>query len=225
VIPFGLRLTLRGGREAATRLLLIAAAVALGAGLLLATLAGINAVNAQNARFAWLEAGAGGGASAGPPRSGYAGANGTDPAWWLLTADTFHGQVIGRVDVASTGARSPVPPGIPALPGPGQFYASGALTTLLHSTPSGELAHRFPGAQVGTIGPAALPAPNSLVAIVGRTPSQLAGVPGARQVTAISTTSPGSCSGSSCVAIGIDAKGMELPILQRITGPGTVRNE
>jgi len=50
VIRFGLRLTLRGGREAVTRLVLIATAVAIGVGLLLCTLAGINAVNTQNAR-------------------------------------------------------------------------------------------------------------------------------------------------------------------------------
>ena len=52
MIRFGLRLTLRGGRDAATRLVLIATAVAIGVGLLLATLAGLNAVNTQNARFA-----------------------------------------------------------------------------------------------------------------------------------------------------------------------------
>ena len=39
VIRFGLHLTLRGGREAAVRLVVTAVAVALGVGLLLATLA------------------------------------------------------------------------------------------------------------------------------------------------------------------------------------------
>jgi hypothetical protein len=51
VIRLGLRLTLSGGREAVTRLALVAAAVALGVGLLLVTLAGVNAVNAQNGGY------------------------------------------------------------------------------------------------------------------------------------------------------------------------------
>src|SRR3569833_2676686 len=57
VIRFALRLTFAGGREAAARLLITAAAVALGVGLLLAALAGINAVNAQTARYAWQNSG------------------------------------------------------------------------------------------------------------------------------------------------------------------------
>ena len=46
-------------------------------------------------------------------------------------ADHFGSQTIYRVDVAATGPGSPVPPGIPDLPGPGQFYASPALARLL----------------------------------------------------------------------------------------------
>jgi hypothetical protein len=57
VIPLALRLTVAGGREALARLVAIVLAVAIGVALLLATLAGINAVNSQNARYAWLETG------------------------------------------------------------------------------------------------------------------------------------------------------------------------
>jgi hypothetical protein len=110
VIRFGLRLTLRGGREALTRLGIIVAAVALGVGLLLVTLAGINAVNSQNARYAWLETGAG---PTSPASIGEGKAGAVDPAWWLLSADMFRGQVIGRVDVAATAQLSEAlqPPG------------------------------------------------------------------------------------------------------------------
>jgi hypothetical protein len=207
VIRFGLRLTLRSGREALTRLGIIVAAVALGVGLLLITLAGINAVNSQNARYAWLETGVGpqNSARVAPDKPQAA-----DPAWWLLSEDMFHGQVIGRLDVAATGAHSPVPPGIPALPNPGKFYASPALTKLLRSTPAAQLADRYPGTQAGTIGPAGLPAPNSLVIVVGRTPAQLRHLPGASEVTTIDTTSPSSCSGASCLAVGINSKGIDL---------------
>ena len=209
MIRFGLRLTLGGGKEAAVRLAITAAAVALGAGLLLVTLAGINAVNAQNARYGWLDTGF---LASSPARPGPTSASGIaaapDPLWWLLRADYFGDQLIGRVDVAATGSRSPVPPGIPQLPGPGQFYASPALSRLLRSTPAGQLADRFPGRQIGTIGPSALPAPNSLIIIVGHTASQLSRAPGAEKVTSIEAIEPSAhCPG--CV-VGIDASGLDL---------------
>jgi hypothetical protein len=201
VIRFGLRLTLRGGREAATRLVLISTAVALGVGLLLSTLAGINAVNRQNGRYAWLESG-GADAPAAQP--------GTDPAWWRLSADRFGDKLIGRIDVAATGANASVPPGIPRLPGPGQFFASPAMTRLLAATPRDQLAARYPGRQIGTIGDAALPGPNSLIIVVGYAPQQLAHA-GARLITGISTTSPSSCDGQDCaIGVGINARGIDL---------------
>ena len=183
MIRFGLRLTLRGGKEAAVRLGVTAAAMALGVGLLLITLAGINALNAQNARAAWLSS------SANRARTG-SGQAAPDPLWWLSSADQFGRLAIYRVDVAATGPGSPIPPGIRHLPGPGQFYASPALSRLLRSTPASELGDRFGGRPVGIIGPAALPAPNSLIVIVGHTADQLAKAPGAAQVGSIQT-SPG----------------------------------
>src|SRR5215475_5293033 len=214
MIPLGLRLTLRGGKDALVRLLLIAFAVAIGVGLLLTTLAGINAVNTQNARYSWINSGSVGPAGL-PSASQQAGAQSTsgtastsDPVWWVLRGDYFDSQAIGRVDVAATGPHSPIPPGIPRLPGPGEFYASPALTSLLHTTPAAELGDRFPGHEIGTIGPAALPAPNSLIIIIGHTPAELAHVPGAAQVTSIMTTAPSSC-GGYC-QVGINANGIDL---------------
>ena len=183
MIRFGLRLTLRGGREAAVRLAVTAAAMALGVGLLLITLAGINALNAQNARAAWLSTSV----NRADTGSGHAT---PDPLWWLSSTDEFGRQAIYRVDVAATGSRSPIPPGIPHLPGPGQFYASPALSRLLRSTPASQLSDRFGGRSAGTIGPAALPAPNSLIVIVGHTADQLSKAPGAEQIRSIQT-SPG----------------------------------
>src|SRR5215471_19707698 len=206
MIGLGLRLTLGGGREAAVRLAVTAVAVALGVGMLLVTLAGINGIKAQAARGAWL---VNPGTSGSP--AGSHSAAGRDPLVWLQGADRFAGQVIERVEVAATGPGSPVPPGIPHLPGPGQFYASPALSALLHSTPAGELGDRFPGHQIGTIGAAALPAPNSLIIIIGHTTSQLSHVPGAAEVRSILTTSPSSCNGTNCAAgAGISAAGMDL---------------
>jgi hypothetical protein len=205
MIRLGLRLTLNGGRDALGRLLVTAIAVALGVGMLLVALAGINAVNSQNGRFAWLETSSATNSSAGSA----SGDSTADPVLWLLTADHFHGKIIGRVDVAATGSTSPVPPGISHLPGPGQFYASPAMDTLLRSTPATQLADRFAGRQIGTIGPSALPSPDSLLVVIGHTPAELAHVPGVSRVTRISTTTPSSCNGS-CYFIGIDASGIDL---------------
>jgi hypothetical protein len=205
MIRLGLRLTVNGGREAVIRLAVITLAVAFGVGMLLITLAGINAVHAQNARYAWLVGTSSGSHS--PALS--VTATPADPLWWLLSGDQFHGQVIGRVDVAATGPHSPVPPGIAQLPGPGQFYASPALTKLLQSTPAAELGARYPGVQIGTIGASALPTPNALIIVVGHAPAQLSQVPNADEITRISTTTPSSCAGT-CYAIGIDANGIDL---------------
>jgi hypothetical protein len=204
VIRLGLRLTLAGGREAAVRLVLLVAAVGLGVGLLLTAVAGVNAVNTQNYRFAWLstrEAAT----AAGPARTS------ADPLWWLIRADRFDGQLIGRIDVAATGPASPVPPGMSHLPGPGQYYASPALTALLRSTPADQLAGRYPGHLIGTIGDAALPSPNSLVIVIGRTAAQLARTPSAVRVTAIATTPPSGCPQSQCLpGQGMNANSIDL---------------
>jgi hypothetical protein len=206
VIRLGLRLTLGGGREAITRLAVIAVATALGVGLLLGILAAINATATQNARNAWLNTGRAGAqsepatTSASPP---------VDPLWWLLRADSYDGNVIGRIDVAATGPNSPVPPGISRLPGAGQFYASPALSSLLNSVPAAELGNRFPGTQIGTIGSAALPGPDSLIIVIGHTPQQISQLRDVRRVTSIMTVTPSACSGHDCV-VGISSNGIAL---------------
>jgi len=187
MIALGLRLVVNGGREAITRLVILAAAVGLGAGLLLTAVAATNAVSTWNGRHAWFWTGT----ASEPPGPATAG---TAPLWWHPSGDIFDGQQISRFDVAATSASSPVPPGIPRDPGPGQYYASPALAALLRSTPTGQLAGRYPGRLAGTIGDAGLPSPDSLVIIIGRTPAQLADTPGSVQVTSIATTVPGSVS-------------------------------
>ena len=182
MIRLGLRLTLGSGREAALRVLVTAAAVALGVGLLLAALAGVNGLHAQTDRGAWLDTSA----QASRPTST------SDRLWWLSSTDQFGNQAIDRIDVAAAGPNAPVPPGIPHLPGPGEYFASPALTTLLRSEPANELRDRFPGHQIGTIGAAALPSPNSLIIVIGHTARQLSQAPGAVEVGAIQRT-PANC--------------------------------
>jgi hypothetical protein len=184
MIGLGLRLAVNGGREAITRLVVLAAAVGLGVGLLLTAVAATNAVATWNNRHAWFWTGT----AWVPPGP----ATGTAPLWWHPGSDIFDGQQINRFDVAATGTSSPVPPGIPRDPGPGQYYASPALAALLRATPANQLAGRYPGHLAGTIGDAALPSPDSLVIIIGHTPAQLAHTPNSVQVTSIATTVPGS---------------------------------
>jgi len=183
VIPLGLRLVVSGGREAITRLVILAIAVGLGVGLLLIAVATTNAVSNWNARGDWFWTGSAW-VPPGPPTT-------ATPLWWHPSSDTFDGQGIDRFDVAATGSSSPVPPGIPQDPEPGQYYASPALATLLRDTPASQLADRYPGHLAGIIGDAALPSPSSLVIIVGSTPVQLSQTPDSVRVTSLSTTTPG----------------------------------
>jgi hypothetical protein len=197
VIRLGLRLSLGAGREAVTRLMVLAAAVGLGVAMLLGTLATINALSIQNARGAWLATdplsaprhGAVGGAGPASPFGDEPSASPAGSVWWLVTTGQFHGQTIVRADVAPAGGTSPVPPGIARLPGPGQYYASPALARLLATTPADQLGDRFAGHLAGTIGPEALASPGDLVVVVGNNPSELARVPAAGTVTAYATSS------------------------------------
>jgi hypothetical protein len=198
VIRLGLRLTVSGGRDAAVRLVLIATAVALGAGLLLVALAGVNAVNVQNGRNAWYQTGA---SSQSPTAT-----------WWHLSADDFDGQTIGRLDVAPASPHPVLPPGLTHLPAAGEYYASPALVALLRSTPADQLADRFPGRLAGTIGDQALPAPNTLLVIVGRTAAQMSRIPGAVKVSRIDVSPPSSCfSGAACyIDVGMNTNAIDL---------------
>jgi len=205
MIRLGLRLTLGSGREAALRVLVTAAAVALGVGLMLFALAGVSGLRAQTGRGAWLDTSA-----QTPPST--SGSSTSEPLWWLLSVDQFGNQEIDRVDVAATGPGAPIPPGIPHLPGPGEFYASPALTKLLRSVPANELRDRFPGRQIGTIGAAALPSPNSLIIVVGDDVRQLSRALGAVEVRGIQQT-PSNC--FSCQSGNVSG-----PVLQWILAGG-----
>jgi hypothetical protein len=175
MIRLGLRLTFGSGREALLRVLVTAAAVALGVGLLLAALAGINGLHAQSDRGAWLNSAV----QPTPPSSSASG------LWWEPSTDSFGDQLIDQIDVAAAGPSAPIPPGMARLPGPGQYFASPALVSLLRSAPADELRDRYPGRLVGTIGSAGLPSPNSLIIVIGHSVGQLSKEPAAIEIGAI----------------------------------------
>jgi len=200
----GLRLAVNGGREAVTRLVILALAVGLGVGLLLTAVATTNAATAWNNRHAWFWTGTRS-AAPGP-------ATGVAPLWWHPTSDIYDGQTISRFDVAATGASSPVPPGLSHDPAAGTYYASPALAALLRSVPAAQLADRYPGHLAGIIGDGALPSPDSLVIVVGRTPAQLATAVGSVQVTAIATTVPGNLGGNVAISPARKGHRPQLPL-------------
>jgi ABC-type lipoprotein release transport system permease subunit len=181
----GLRLTLRSGKEALTRLLVTMAAVAAGVTILLAVLADFHAFEFTNSQPRWQ-------ATQGTTITGVSSysysASGPDAnsELWNFTETIFRGRTIDQLDVAALGPNAPLPPGISKLPGSGQYYASPALAALTASTPGGELGDRFPGVQVGTVGDKALASPDSLVVYVGYSPAQLAVRPSTIQVARIS---------------------------------------
>jgi hypothetical protein len=175
MIRLGLRLTFGSGREALLRVLVTATAVALGVGLLLAALAGINGLHAQSNRGAWLNSAV----QPTPPTSPASG------LWWEPSTDSFGGHLIDQIDVAAAGPAAPIPPGMSRLPGPGQYIASPALVSLLRSQPADELRDRYPGRLVGTVGSAGLPSPSSLIIVIGHSVGQLSRQPAAIEIGAI----------------------------------------
>jgi hypothetical protein len=168
MVRLGLHLTLRSGREAMVRLVITAAAVAVGVALLLGVLAEFHAFEANANQACWS-------CTTGQPVPSPLPTRGE---LWNDSVDFYQGQTITRLDIAPLGAGAPVPPGITRLPAPGQYYASPALAALLAAVPADELADRFPGHLAGTIGPAALNGANDLVIYIGYTPSVLNGLPG-----------------------------------------------
>ncbi len=165
----GLRLTLRSGREPFVRLLVTAAAVAVGVAIMLAVLADFHAFEVTNNRPSWETT------QGQPVAADHAPAARSE--LWNYSNDIYAGQTIERLDVASLGPGAPVPPGISALPASGQYYASPALAALIRTVPRDELGDRFGGRLAGTIGRRALTGPDELVIYIGCAPSKLAGLP------------------------------------------------
>ncbi|SNY45700.1 FtsX-like permease family protein [Paractinoplanes atraurantiacus] len=198
MIRLGLRMAF--GRDGLGRLALIGGAVAIGVAMLLGVLAGVNAVQAQNLRYSWLNSGV---------TSAATGPAAQDPAWWAPRQDYFHGRSIIRIDVAPTGPSGPVPPGMPALPGAGSYYASPALMRLIGATPAAELGARFPGAPAGVIGEDALPGPDALVIVVGLPVAEVKARDGAVRIDRIVAVSPSECDG--CY-IGIGGEALTLTL-------------
>ena len=137
MVRFGLRLTLRGGREGLVRLIVTAVAVAIGVAILLSVLADFNAFRTTNGRPCWE-------CTAGAPVTTAAQARPARAELWNYGDDIYAGRTIERLSVAALGPGAPVPPGVAKLPGPGQYYASPALAALLRRVPRDRAGRPFP---------------------------------------------------------------------------------
>lgn len=203
MLRLGMRLTLRSGREALVRLLLTLGAVAVGVTVLLALAADYHAFLATTTRPSWESTTA---AQGSPPAS--------TVALWNYSETIYQGRFIEQLDVAALGPQAPTIPGIPHLPGAGQYDASPALAALLRSVPRDQLGDRFPGSQIGTIGTAALSGPDELVVVVGDAPSRLAALPNTIRVDHVATAPrPQSTTNLYRMAFGLGAIAVLFPLL------------
>jgi cell division protein FtsX len=168
---------------AIVRLLITAASVGIGVAFLFSVLAIYHGYDTTRSRPCWTCTG---------PDSGAAAPLATEPAdnseLWNVSTDFYNGTIIERADVASLGTHAPVMPGLTRVPQAGEFFASPALARLLTTVPHDQLADRFPGALAGLIGPPGLAGPDDLAVVVGRTPTDLAGIPGTTRITQIRTS-------------------------------------
>jgi hypothetical protein len=196
-----------GGREQRTRLLVTATAIGLGVALLLLAAAVWPAIRAHEARDAWTNTSAHNTRPAPDEAS-------TDPLLWRVRLDSYRGREIVWVDVAALGPRAPLPPGLSRLPGPGQKAVSPALARLLTSVSPQQLADRYPGRTVATIGDAALRYPDQLLVVVGHTPAELRGQPAVDEVHSIETQPTSvSLTRFGRVLVGIGVAALLVPIL------------
>jgi ABC-type antimicrobial peptide transport system permease subunit len=175
MLRLGMRLTLRSGREALVRLLITAAAVAVGVALLLGVLAEFHAYQVDADKPCWS-------CTLGKQVPETLPSHGE---LWNNSVDFYQGQTISRLDVAALGPDARVPPGVTQLPPPGDYYASPALATLLTTVPADELGDRFPGRMIGTIGQAGLHGAGDLAVYIGHTPEQVTEISGTSWVTSI----------------------------------------
>ncbi len=207
MIPLALRLAVAGGREALVRLVITAIGVALATGLLLLAAALFPALHSQQARAAWTLTSAHNVRAAGEPAA-------ADPLLWRLTTDRFAGRPITWVQVAATGSRSPVPPGLSRLPGPGQLAVSPALRGLFRSVPAAMLRDRYPGRITETIGDQALTGPGQLIVVAGFRPAQLRGQPRVISVRGIESAGQGvPVTGSAGLVLAIAIGVLLIPVI------------
>lgn len=170
-LALGVRLATSGGREGRLRLLLTAVGVGLGVVLLIAATAMPAAVDSRRLRMEAAELGQ----SAEPPARS---------AHTLLVQrwqTEFRERSVFGLVVEPEGPAAPVPPGLTALPRPGEMFVSPALRRLLDSPEGALLRPRLPYQVVGVIGEDGLSGPSEHRLYIGG--SGLAAADDAERIT------------------------------------------
>jgi len=151
---------LRADRRTRTATALTALGVAVATGLVLLLLSLPFATQARAERAVWQEP---------------YGSQGDGPPTLLVEASTDFtgGEQIDRIDVAALADGIELPDGVPELPGQGEVLVSPALYQAINRLPAEQLADRFPGTIIGTLGDDALRFPEQMVAVVGHSPDRM----------------------------------------------------
>ncbi|MEV6595503.1 FtsX-like permease family protein [Actinoplanes sp. NPDC051346] len=155
-LGLGARMSVAGGRGGWTRLALIAAGVGIGVAVLLSAAALPSAVAASGART---------GARAATTEHGHELSKGDDTLLVGRATTKFRGELVEGSLVQPEGSRPPTPPGVSALPRPGELLVSPALADLMAHNP--DLARRWDARIVGTIGGQGLSGPAELFFYLG----------------------------------------------------------
>jgi hypothetical protein len=161
-LVLGIRLAVGGGRTSWARLILGTIGVGMAATVLLVAASLGHILSDQAARTAVQQ-------------SNTTVVPGVAPLDYVFGGTQFRGTDINGWYVRATGPNSPVPPGIPRVPGPNEVVLSPALAQLLDSPAGALLRPRFPERVVGQIGEAGLVGPQDLSYYAGIPASELGG--------------------------------------------------
>lgn len=178
------RLALRlaaGGREASTRLLVVAGSVMIGVAILFFAVSGLNLMYGSAKKVCWSCM------SAEQFQQPLTADTGRYPLLWRDSTDYFGGKTITRYDVAVRGGNASTIPGVSRMPVAGEYYVSPALAELIRTRPANQLGDRFNGSQIGIIGAEGLSSPGELVAVVGHSSEELLTYPRVKAATGFNT--------------------------------------
>lgn len=156
-IALGVRLAIGDVRNSWVRLVLTTVGIGLAIALLLLAASVNHIIGAQETRAAALV----------PDQQPIAG---VAPVRYADTNTFYRGTQINGRYLIPTGPTSPVPAGLPRMPGPNEVVLSPALDALLSSPDGALLRPRFPQRVIGTIGMAGLAGSQDLTFVAGLAP-------------------------------------------------------
>ncbi len=159
-LALGIRLAVGGGRTSWARLIMGTIGVGMAAAVLLVAASVGHIVSSQSTRSAGMDAN-----STAIP--------GVAPLDRAFGNTDYRGLNIQGLYVHGTGPTSPVPPGLPRVPDPGEVVLSPALARLLDSPAGALLRPRFPQRIIGEISQSGLQGPQDLTFYAGMTAGEL----------------------------------------------------